>query len=312
MIQLVSGALVDEAGSGAIMTTKASDLLCMIRARYQGPEWAVLDEIHDGTGRSSTRRFDAVAFNCWPSHNFIRLGFEIKISRADFSKELAAHEKRAALEKHCHEVYFVVGPDVCAAREIPEPWGLLEVRGNKLHCTRKASHRNVDTMAEKFAVCAIRRLTEAADAERQRHYRFEGAEVTQADIDARVTEAVKAEREYIEREQLRVGKAKAELSQAQETFQRNAGAWWNVWRALERAAEGYGTSYGAASMCEPPTLVQLAATIDRIRLRSSSDLEQRLRSVHASIGAAIEAMTPTPEAKDSPSGPIMADGEIST
>lgn len=280
----------------------AADLLRMIRARYQGPEWAVLDELHDGTGGSATRRFDAVAFNCWPSRGFIRLGFEIKVSRADFSKELSAHEKRAALERHCHEVYFVVSAGVCTAREIPEPWGLLEVRGDKLHCTRKPAHRKVDKLDESFGVCAIRRLTEAADAERQRHYRFDGAELTQADIDARVGEALKGEREHIERERLRVAEAKAELYRAQEAFQRDAGAWWKVWRALERAADGYGTSYGAASMCEPPTLAQLAATIDRIRLRASAELEQRLRHVHASIGAAIEAMTqPAPPAPGAPS-----------
>jgi hypothetical protein len=282
------------------MTIQAGGLLRMIQARHQGPEWAVLDELHDGTGGSSTRRFDAVAFNCWPSRGFIRLGFEIKVSRADFSKELAAHEKRAALERHCHEVYFVVGPKVCEAREIPEPWGLLEVRGDKLHCTRKAPHRKVDKLDESFAVCAIRRLTEAADAERQRHYRFDGAELTQADIDARVAESLKAGQEHTAREQGRVAEAKAELYRAQEAFQRDAGAWWKVWRAIEHAAEGYRPGYGAASTCEPPTLVQLAAAIDRIQLRSSAELEQRLRQAHATIGAAIDAMAPAPrpEAQD--------------
>jgi len=278
---------------------QAGGLLKLIRARYQTPEWAVLDELHDGTGSNATRRFDAVAFNCWPSRGMLRLGFEIKVSRADFTKELANHEKRAALEKHCHEVYFVVGPDVCKPREIPEPWGLLEVRGDKLHCTHKAPHRKVGAVAESLAVCAIRRMTDAGDAERKRHYIFDGAELTQADVDARVCEALKNELEYVERERLRVGEAKAELYRAQEAFQRDASGWWNVWRALERAADGFGTSYGMASKCEPPTLAQLAATIDRIRLRSSSELEQRLRHVHASIGAAIEAMAPVP-----PPGPL--------
>lgn len=90
------------------MTIAAGGLLALIRARYPGPEWAVLDELHDGTGGSGTRRFDAVAFNCWPSRGFVRLGFEIKVTRGDFARELADHAKRAALERHCHEVYFVV------------------------------------------------------------------------------------------------------------------------------------------------------------------------------------------------------------
>lgn len=61
-----------------------------------------------------------LAFNCWPSRGFVRLGFEIKVTRGDFARELGDHAKRAALERHCHEVYFVVGPGVCAPRDVPE------------------------------------------------------------------------------------------------------------------------------------------------------------------------------------------------
>lgn len=274
---------------------QAGGLLKMIRARYQPTEWAVLDELHDGTGGAATRRFDAVAFNCWPSRGMLRLGFEIKVSRADFSKELANHEKRAALEKHCHEAYFVVGPDVCKPREIPEPWGLLEVRGDKLHCTHKAPHRKVGSLSETFAVCAIRRLTEAGDAERKRHYVFDGAELTQADIDARAEEAVRSSRDHMERERQRMAEEKASLYAAQTAFQRDASAWWRVWRELERTANGWGTSYGTAPQCEPPTQAQLAEAINRIRMQGAADLEQRLRSVHAAVGAALEAFAPVPQ-----------------
>lgn len=281
----------------------AGILLDMIRARYQLTEWAVLDELHDGTGTAAKRRFDAVAFNCWPSSGLIRVGFEIKVSRSDFSKELAAHEKRAALEKHCHEVYFVVGPDVCKAREIPEPWGLLEVRGDRLHCTHKALHRKVGAVAEPLAVCAIRRLSEAMAAQSKRHYIFESDQVTQADIDERVK--VGMESGHAEVERLRqAAREEREAARVERTAaERDAAAWWRIWKDLEAAAKGWGSRcFFTAEKCEPPTQAQIADAINRIRLQGAGELEQRLRHAYTSLGAALEALTPVPH-------PVAAESE---
>jgi hypothetical protein len=279
---------------GDDMTIQAGGLLAMIRARYQPTEWAVLDELHDGTGSTATRRFDAVAFNCWPSRGMIRLGFEIKVSRADFTKELAAHEKRAALEQHCHEVYFVVGPDVCKPREIPEPWGLLEVRGDKLHCTHKAPHRKVGAVAETLAVCAIRRLTEANAAQAGRHYLFEGEQVTQEDMDARVDNAIKGAREMVERIRQDFAAQHAVFSADRLAFARDAGQWWRVWRDLEGAAQGRRSRGFDPPKCDPPTQDQIDDAIARLRMRGSAELESRLRGAQESIEAALKALAPVP------------------
>lgn len=282
------------------MTIQAGGLLKMIHARYPGGEWAVLDELHDGTGWSSTRRFDAVAFNCWPSRGFVRLGFEIKVSRADFSKELAAHDKRAALEKHCHEVYFVVGPKVCEPREIPEPWGLLEVRGDKLHCTRKALHRKVGSVSETLAVCAIRRMTEAAAAEAQRCYRLDDTELTQEALDQLVQRKMSHAQEDLARGQMKLREAAQVLADERALFLQDAGRWWAMWRDLQDQANGWRRSsrLTESTRIVPPTRAEVDEVIARLRVAGGSNLQEILERAQRSLGEALTAMERKPQPEE--------------
>lgn len=272
------------------MTIHAGGLLTLIRARYPGPEWAVLDELHDGTGAAANRRFDAVAFNCWPSRGFVRLGFEIKVSRGDFARELGDHAKRAALEQHCHEVYFVVGPGVCAPRDVPEPWGLLEVRGERLHCTRKAQHRKVGAVAETLAVCAIRRLSEAAEQAEKRTYRFAGEEVTQADINERVVSMMSGARDHIERIRADAAKEHEQAKAVRLAAERDAAAWSKIWQQLQAAAHGRQPWHHATASGPPPTTEQLREAIAQVRAQGAAGVENDLRSLHGRLGALLEAM----------------------
>jgi len=267
----------------------AGDLLVLIRARHPGPEWVVLDELHDGTGGAAKRRFDAVAFNCWPSRGFVRLGFEIKVSRGDFARELGDHGKRAALEKHCHEVYFVVAPGVCAPRDVPEPWGLLEVRGERLHCTRKAQHRKVGVLDEPLAVCAIRRLSEAAEQVEKRNYRFAGQEVTQADINERVLAMMAGAHDHIERIRADAAKEHDLAKATRDAAERDAADWSRVWQQLQAAALGR-EPWRMSTVTSPPTQAQLREAILQVRAQGAASVENDLRSLHNRLGTLLEAM----------------------
>lgn len=80
----------------------AAEITRRLRDRYQFPEWALIAEVQNATGGRACNRFDALALRCWPGGaGLVRYGFEIKVSRSDFSRELADHDKRAALEQHC-------------------------------------------------------------------------------------------------------------------------------------------------------------------------------------------------------------------
>lgn len=278
----------------------AADLIAMLHARYQPPEWALLDELHDSTGAGATRRFDAVAFNCWPSGRFVRLGFEVKVSRSDFARELADHAKRAALEEQCHQVFFVVPPGVCLPREVPEPWGLLQVAGDSLRALVKPRHREVGPVAEPLAVCAIRRLKEQEIARQKRHYTLDGVELTQEDLDALVERKLERRSAALDQERQALAKQEQEITAMQREVERDAGRWWEIWRMVQNAADG--RSSWRPMTREPPTKEQLLEAVALIRDRGRADLTGNLRAARASLDATLAAI----ERAEFGSGPATA------
>jgi len=266
----------------------AADITTLLRARYQPPEWAFLDELHDSTGAGASRRFDAVAFGCWPSSKFVRLGFEVKVSRGDFGRELDDHKKRAALEETCHQVYFVVPAGICHVREIPEPWGLLQVSGEGLRALVKPKHRDVGRVPEALAICAIRRLIERDLAYQKRHYLFEGTEITQTDLDNRVEVVLGNAHGKLDAELAKVREQQEALTGMRQAVERDAGRWWEIWRQVLDAAEGRRSRHPPSQ--NPPTQEQLLEAISRIRYRGRTELEDRLRAARGTIDAILSAM----------------------
>ena len=96
------------------MTLDAQAVVQRLRERYKSPEWELAVEVGDSTGFSCRRHLDALAVGCWPSKGLNVLGFEIKVSRADWLHELAQPIKRAEFEASCNEFWFVCAKGVAA------------------------------------------------------------------------------------------------------------------------------------------------------------------------------------------------------
>ncbi len=75
----------------------------------------------------STRRVDALAIGRYAAKRDTWIGYEIKVSRADFLGELKS-EKYLDWEKYCHEFWFVCPMGMVETSEIPDGIGLLEVK----------------------------------------------------------------------------------------------------------------------------------------------------------------------------------------
>lgn len=110
------------------------DIFSLLRARYEPPAWAFLDEVRNGTGLGRVvRTADAMAMSLFPSRGLHLHGFEIKVSRADWLKELKAPEKAEEMARFCHYWHLVVNDvDIVKPGELPQPWGLLVRKGDKL------------------------------------------------------------------------------------------------------------------------------------------------------------------------------------
>lgn len=92
-------------------------------------EWVFIEELRNGTGYASCNNgyMDAFAINCMPSKGCMRLAFEIKISRSDFTRELAKPLKRKVALLYSNEYYFVAPKGMIKPVDLPLEAGLWEV-----------------------------------------------------------------------------------------------------------------------------------------------------------------------------------------
>lgn len=258
------------------MTLTAAQIVSRLRKRFEPPEWVLMEEFHNATGANSTHRFDALAFNVWPSRGMIRVGLEVKVSRSDFARELANHDKRAAIERHCHEVYFAVAKGVCEPREVPEPWGLLVEHGDTLKCAVKPKFRDVGPMDPGLGLVAIRRLHEQLAQQHQRHYIFEGEQVTQEQIDALVAKQYEVREQRFREQVARMDEERAELTRQSNTVER----WKDIWKRLRVRA---GEQAWRMVIDEPPGPEEIERVIKALRARELGDLEETLRRAHSRL-----------------------------
>jgi hypothetical protein len=105
---------------------KTTKIKLSIKRRYDPPEWSLAFELASPEGR----RADAIAVNTFPSRNFKVVGFEFKASRSDWLSEKNEGAKADYFVTACDEWYVVSWSGVVEENELPEGWGLLELKPN--------------------------------------------------------------------------------------------------------------------------------------------------------------------------------------
>jgi len=146
----------------------AEALKVRIRTKYAAPEWATFTEVANatGTGAGVTRYADAFSFNLYPSRGFARHGFEIKVSRSDWLRELKNPAKADPIAQFCHQWWIVVsGPNIVQDGELPAGWGLMVPRGTGLGIVTTAKAREAVKPTEAFTAAILRRSIEQSPAQ---------------------------------------------------------------------------------------------------------------------------------------------------
>lgn len=134
-------------------------LLDVLSKSYQYPHFAFMREFRDATGFDAIRSADALAFGMYVSRGQVIIGFEVKVSRSDWLRELKDPAKADPIARYCDYFNLVVpasGPGVCAISELPLPWGLIQVdveRG-KTKTVKKAEKLDAAPITRSF-LCAI-------------------------------------------------------------------------------------------------------------------------------------------------------------
>lgn len=153
---------LDDAGIPAM---NVAEIKALIRAKYKAPEWALAFEVCNGTGSEAQRHADAVVMNLWPSRGLAIHGFEFKVFRNDWVRELKNPAKAEPVAQYCDYWWIVAGPNIVRGGELPEAWGLIEVQGGKLVSIKEALKKEAVPAGRQFMAALFRKISEVDCAE---------------------------------------------------------------------------------------------------------------------------------------------------
>lgn len=141
----------------------SSELLDLLSKQYPPPTQAFVPEFRCGTGYSRETRADALSMSLWPSSKggFEITGFELKVSRADWLRELKSPHKATPVKQFCDRWYLVVSDlkVITCATELPADWGLMFQENGKLHTMIEAPKLEPLPIDRPFVAALMRRAT---------------------------------------------------------------------------------------------------------------------------------------------------------
>lgn len=247
---------------GKSATVCADFLVRQLIELHAAAEWATFAELACGTGAAAGRSIDLYALHLWPSKGFHSVAYEVKISRADFRRELSDPSKRAPWEKLAAECWFAAPAGVIPLEELPEGWGLMEWTGDGWRRPRRAVQRRVEAWPPAFVASIARRSQDPKQVEPVEAWDFLGRPLRSEDLirvarkigamrDARI-EAPKQDDDRVRRDRQRVG----ELAHAVSVATGLRG-----WAATAEGFRGWLAGRGHAS---PDTLQHLRVASEAI------------------------------------------------
>ena len=141
----------------------------LLREKFAPPAYALFEEVKNQTGyqKRAERYADALALSLWPSRGITMTGFELKVSRGDWRKELDDPAKAAEFSKYCHAWYVVAPEGIVERLELPATWGLIEVptAGRKRLVTKvEAPKLTPEPWDQAFVAALLRRQAEHLNA----------------------------------------------------------------------------------------------------------------------------------------------------
>ncbi len=118
--------------------------------------WAFLTKVADGTGFGVSGWCDALAMGLWPSKGLDLYGYEVKVTRSDWQREMQNVKKAETFSSRCH-YWFVAAPKgVVKLEELPATWGLIEPAGNGMKVRRAPTRTTPAALDYEFLAAVLR------------------------------------------------------------------------------------------------------------------------------------------------------------
>ena len=144
----------------------ADEIGSLLRTKYPADEWVFFEELRVGTGygKNAEQEIDAWAMNTWPSKDFLKIAFEIKIYRSDFLKELHDPYKRKPALSASNQFYFIGPKGLMTKHEMPDECGLMEVLPDgSIKTAKVAPERKSGEPSWSFLASLARRIQAQAE-----------------------------------------------------------------------------------------------------------------------------------------------------
>lgn len=149
----------------------------LLKNRFCAPEWIFMEEVAPRTGGGTTYA-DGVAFNLWNNRGHAIYGFEIKVTRSDWLKELKQPHKAESVFDYCDKWFLVAPSSILKEGELPLNWGFIEAKETGL-CTKvQAPKLEPKPINKAFFASLMRR----------------GQESMSMDIDIKVRQSIETDR----------------------------------------------------------------------------------------------------------------------
>lgn len=163
-------------------TLTARQILGFLRRKYDGhdgQDWIYVEELTTSTGTADATRIDAFVMHTLPSLKLQRHAFEVKVSRADYLRELKTPGKRRYGMMFSNYFHFVTPRGLVSPEEIPAGCGLWEYnRDGRLHAKLHAPYRDSTAPTWGFMAALSRRLRKEADTRVAASFVYEQEQLT--------------------------------------------------------------------------------------------------------------------------------------
>ena len=134
----------------------------LLRAKYAENECLLVKEVADSTSRR--RYLDYMVINLWESRGQSIIGIEEKSYRSDWLNELKNPAKQELHAPYCDYFYLLTTKEgVANLEEIPENWGWMAVKGDKIVTMKKAPKLDAKPMSKSMMVGIMRRAADKTD-----------------------------------------------------------------------------------------------------------------------------------------------------
>ena len=158
----------------------ADQVIAAIRGRYtpdgQIPEWVVIEQVRNQQGfggRDPIRTFDALMVGLWESRGHPIHGFEVKVSKGDWKRELKAPDKADPLVRHVSYWWVVAPVGVVDPATLPDGWGLQVTDGKRLRTVREATKREAMPPSWSMVAAILKRAAEQVTDEAARRAEYQ-------------------------------------------------------------------------------------------------------------------------------------------